>query len=91
MNSTITKKQAGVIYGAWKRGEIEAEKSAIDMMYFRFVGYGEQTTDAVVGDLVMKLRSVIDSLFAKDGKANGLFSEFADSYKRHYDDAIFAL
>lgn len=91
MNSTITKKQAGVIYGAWKRGEIEATKEAIDMMYFRFVGCGEQTTDAKVGDLVLKLRSVIDSLFAKDGKASELFAEFVGAYKKSFDDALFAL
>lgn len=91
MNSTITKKQAGVIYGAWKRGEIDASKDAIDMMYFRFVGFGEQTTDAKIGDLVLKLRSVIDSLFAKDGKASELFGEFVSSYKNGFDDAMFAL
>lgn len=91
MNATITKKQAGVIYGAWKRGEIEASKDAIDMMYFRFVGCGEQTTDGVTGDLVMKLRSVVESVFAKDGRASDLFGLFVRTYKASYDDAVFAL
>ena len=40
---------------------------------------------------MLKLRSVIDSLFAKDGKASELFGEFVSSYKNGFDDAMFAL
>lgn len=91
MNSTISKKQAGVIFGAWKRGEIEAAKAAIDLMYDRFVGDPAQTTDSVTGDLVLKLKSTIDSVFARDGKATEKFQAFVDAYKRSYDDELFAL
>ena len=91
MNATISRKQAGVIFGAWKRGEIEAEKTAIDLMYARFVGEPEQTSDSVTGDLVLKLKSTIDSVFASDGEATAKFKGFVDAYKRSYDDKLFAL
>ena len=88
---TITKKQAGVIFGAWKRGEIEAAKETIDMMYFRFVGFSEPTTDAALNDCGMKLRAVIDSIFAKDGLANEKFQLFLNAYKNSCTDEIFAI
>lgn len=91
MFATISKKQAGVIFGAWKRGEIEATKEEIDMMYFRFVGYSEPTTDAKAADCCLRLKAVIDSIFAKDGKASDAFRNFIDNYKMSYDDTMFAI
>lgn len=69
--ATITEKQAGVIFGAWKRGEIETTKDAIDCC--------------------ARLKSVIDSIFAKDGKASEKFADFVKVYKAKFDDSIFAL
>lgn len=91
MFATISKKQAGVIFGAWKRGEIDATKEEIDMMYFRYVGFSEQTTDAKVADVCSKLKSVVDSIFAKDGSANEAFRAFVNGHKSSFDDAMFAL
>lgn len=84
MFATITKKQAGVIFGAWKRDEIEATEGQIDMMYGRFVG-----PSAI--DCASKLRGVIDAIFAKDGSASEKFAEFVACYKAHNDDMIYAL
>lgn len=91
MFATISNKQAGVIFGAWKRGEIEATKEEIDMMYFRYVGSSQPTTDATEIDICSKLKAVVDSIFAKDGKASEAFRTFIDTYKMHFTDTIFSL
>ena len=91
MYATITKKQAGVIFGAWKRNEIEATQEEIDMIYFRFVGPSEPTTDAVMSDCCDRLKSVIDSIFAHDGKANEAFRTFIKVYKAKFNDTLFSL
>lgn len=91
MFATITKKQAGVIFGAWKRGEVEATEGQIDMMYGRFVGPSAPTTDSAAIDCASKLRGVIDAIFAKDGSASEKFAEFVACYKAHNDDMIYAL
>lgn len=91
MYATISKKQAGVIFGAWKRGEIEASKEEIDMMYFRFVGESAPTTDAAAIDCCDRLKAVVDSIFAHDGKASEAFRNFIDCYKMKFADTMFAL
>lgn len=91
MYATISKKQAGVIFGAWKRNEIEATKKEIDMMYFRFVGESAQTTDAASIDCCERLKAVIDSIFAHDGKASEAFRSFIDCYKMKFNENMFAM
>lgn len=91
MFATISNKQAGVIFGAWKRGEIEATKEEIDMMYFRYVGSSAPTTDAKQIDVCSKLKAVVDSIFAKDGKASEAFRNFIDTYKIYFIDTMFAI
>lgn len=91
MFATITKKQAGVIFAAWKREELRATDGAINMMYGRFVGNSAPTTDAIAIECAAKLRNVIDAIFAKDGSATDKFAEFVDYYKAHYEDSIYAL
>ena len=91
MFATISKKQAGVIFGAWKRNEIEASKEEIDMMYYRFVGESAPTTDANMIDCCDRLKAVIDSIFAHDGKASEAFRNFIDCYKMKFNDTMFAI
>jgi hypothetical protein len=91
MFAGITKKQAGAIFGAWKRGELEATEAQIDMMYFRFVDLGYETTDAHDLDCASKLRNVVDAVFAKDGSATKAFADFISTYKMFNDDKMFAL
>lgn len=91
MYATILNKQAGVIFGAWKRNEIEATKEEIDMMYFRFVGSSAPTTDAASIDCCNRLKAVIDSIFAHDGKASEAFRSFIDAYKMKFTDTMFEI
>lgn len=91
MFAGITKKQAGAIFGAWKRGELEATEGQIDMMYFRFVDVSSATTDAHGLDCASKLRNVVDAVFAKDGSATAAFADFISTYKMFNDDKMFAL
>lgn len=88
--STITTKQAGVIFGAWKRGELVAEKKDIDMMYGRYVGSSSPTTNARELDVAAKLRAVLDAIFAHDMEtAAAKFSAFVDCHHTNFSDSIF--
>lgn len=64
MAHSISKKQAGVIYSAWKRGEIRAEREVISKIY----DYAEYfvSTDSNDEQLTAFLRSAVDAIFAHD-------------------------
>lgn len=51
----------------------------------------QPTTDSNAIDCCARLKSVIDSIFAKDGKASDKFADFVKVYKAKFDDAIFSL
>lgn len=89
--ATISEKQAGVIFGAWKRGEIEATKEQIGMMYGRYVGRSNPTTDAKAIDVCSKLKAVVDAVFAKDGSATKAFEDFISAHKRNFNDTVYAI
>lgn len=66
MKANITTKQAGVIYGNWKRGNIEATREDMDFVYRYADRFTAQTTDSKVADVVDRLCACIDAIFAND-------------------------
>lgn len=83
MAHNITKKQAGVIYGAWKRGNISATKETINLVY----GYAEYfvSTDSTDENLVTILRECIDAIFANDyDEAQQLIDRFVNVRNLHF-------
>lgn len=65
---TYTKKQAGVIYSAVKRGDVEAPKSVISEMY-DLAGCAEIFSEDMaehIQDFVFGIKHAIDSIFAND-------------------------
>ena len=83
MAKNITKKQAGVIYGAWKRGNITTDRETISRVY----DYAEYfvSTDSVDESLVLILRETIDAIFANDyDEAQERIDQFARVWALDY-------
>lgn len=79
----ISKKQAGVIYGNWKRGNLVATKETMNLVY-SFAEYFV-TTDSVTENLVTILRHCIDSIFKNDlDSAQHELDLFVTIYNRSY-------
>ena len=86
MARNISKKQAGVIYGNWKRGNISATKETMSSVY----SYAEHfvTTDSKVEELVDELRACIDAIFSHDyEKAQEAIDRFVMLGNRYYTAA----
>ena len=66
MKANITMKQAGVIYGSWKRGNLEATRETMDVVYRYADSVIGQTTDSVTADVVDRLCACIDAIFSGD-------------------------
>lgn len=62
--SKITRKMAGVIYGAIKRGEIRANEKFVKMLYKCADAYINH--DSVWDDVEDSLKAAIDAIFNKD-------------------------
>lgn len=62
--SKITRKMAGVIYGAIKRGDVKANDAFIEMLYGRADAH--INNDVVWDDIEDYLKNAIDCIFAKD-------------------------
>lgn len=75
---TITKKQVNVIWGAWKRGEVQVEKGRIDMMYRMVENQGR---DGSYTDRMNRaIRGAIDAIFKGDlEKAQECIDAFAEA------------
>lgn len=61
----ISKKQAGVIYGNWKRGNLVATEATIHDVYDHVDMY-TQHVQSWQADMVNALRGCIDAIFAND-------------------------
>lgn len=66
MKANITTKQAGIIYGSWKRGNIEATREDMNFVYNYADKFIKQTTDSKTADVVARLNACIDAIFAND-------------------------
>lgn len=87
----VTRKQGGMVFAAYKNGNLNATKNQISMMYGRYVADGARpTTNGASLDVASKLRSTINAISAKDYKAaNSLFSSFIDAHYRYFNDSSF--
>lgn len=87
----ITRKQGGVIYRAFKTGELNATKAQMNMVYGRFVDDSpRRTTDSHVQNGVTGLRTVVSALSAGDSKAaNAAFDHFLNKYYRNFKDSMY--
>lgn len=66
MKANITTKQAGVIYGNWKRGNIEATREDMDFVYRYADRFVHETTDSHEADVADRLRACVDAIFANN-------------------------
>lgn len=87
----VTRKQGGMVFAAYKNGNLNATKNQISMMYERYVADGARpTTNSTSINVASKLRSTINAISAKDYKAaNSLFSSFIDTHYRSFNDSSF--
>lgn len=88
----ISRKQGGMIFGAYKRGDIQATKQQMSLMYERYVddGISRPSNDATAIDIAGSLRTTINALSARDVKAaNGAFQQFLKGHYMAYKDTIF--
>ena len=73
-----SKKQAGVVYGAWKRGNITAEKSTIDAIY-KLAGTtfstGSIVTAALDGNVCKAVQAIFRNNYKEAQKAIDRFAE----------------
>lgn len=83
--NNITKKQAGVIYRAWKTGEITATKETINLVYDYADDVRWMTSDAITENLIDWLKACIGSIFRGDYEtATSDLEHFKSYHERVY-------
>lgn len=91
---SISKKQAGVIFRAFKEGRLKAEQVNISMMYARYVSESKPvlTANWKESSTAEDLRMTITALFeGEDEFANRCFQSFLQSHYTHFQDDRFKL
>lgn len=61
---TITNRQINVIYGAWKRDEVKADKRILDAMYRMVKNQGCDGSCGLLRDMDRAIRGAIDAIFS---------------------------
>ena len=61
----LSRKQAGVIYGNWKRGNLESTQEVMGWVYDFSEMFASNVTDREM-DMLRSLRDCIDAIFASD-------------------------
>ena len=92
--STVSRKQAGMVYRAYKTGEIDVTEQQISMMYKRYTRDSYESpsvsTDSAANDAANKLRATVSAIASGDSAAaNSLFTSFLDTHYMHFNDSIF--
>lgn len=92
--SDVSRGQAGMIFKAYKNGEINATQQQISLMYDRYTrGKYESarpSNDGRSNDVANKLRATVAAVAAGDiQSANYLFKQFLDSHYMYFDDKRF--
>lgn len=84
----ISRKQAGVIFANWKRGNIEATQSIISEVY-NYSEFRTVNAQQCECDMVDYLRECIDAIFANDySAAQDRLDRFVAVRNLHYTPAI---
>lgn len=88
---SITRRQAGVLYSAYKRGDLDATKAQMNMTYGRYASYSPQwTTDSHVSDVVAKLQMAVSAAASSDyDAASRAFQSYLDAHYAYFDDSIY--
>ena len=77
----LSKKQAGVIYGNWKRGNLESTQEVMGWVYDFVEIYTTHVDDREM-DMLHSLRDCIDSVFKNDYEtAQNKLDRFAGLHK----------
>ena len=61
---TVTTKQINVIWGAWKRGEVKADKQVLDTMYRMVKNQGCDGSCSLLRVMDKAIRGAIDAIFS---------------------------
>ena len=77
----LSRKQAGVIYGNWKRGNLESTQEVMGWVYDFSEMFASNVTDREM-DMLRSLRDCIDAIFANDYEAaQGKLERFAGLHR----------
>ena len=88
----VSRKQAGMIFSAYKRGDLDATKQQMNLLYTRYAADRTllPTTDASAINVASSLRTTVNALASGDSKAaNAAFRSFLDNHYRTYKDSNF--
>lgn len=90
-SDVITRKQAGVLFRAYKSGELDVTKQQIDLVYTRFASESPHfSTNSHDQNSAANLKTVINALFAGDKPAaNAAFGHFLSYYYTWNKDKLF--
>lgn len=92
--ATVSRAQGGMVFAAYKRGDLDATDQQMKMMYTRYVRdkyeSAKPTDDSKSIDVAAKLRNTINALSANDYRAaNYLFQKFLDAHHSTYSEMRF--
>lgn len=60
----VTNKQINVIYGAWKRGEVKADKQVLDTLYRMAKSQGCDGSGRLLRDMDRAIHGAIEAIFS---------------------------
>ena len=86
--NSITRKQAGVLYSAYKRGDLDVTKAQMNMMYDEYVSsVPSWTTDSKTSDVVARLQIAVSAAASNDyDAAYRAFQNYLDIHYIYFDD-----